>query len=85
MAALHLITHRQALGHCLTVAGDTDALLLLGDAAGAAPEAFRGRVFVLRDDLPAGAEADLPAACTAIGYPDFVRLVTEHGPIVSWR
>ena len=83
MACLHLVNSERALAECLTVAADTDSVLLLAKAAGLALSEVDRPLMVLQDDLPSGTH--LVDSVTPIDYAEFVALAAEHQPIITWR
>jgi len=91
MACLHLIGSRAGLAACLTLAGEGDALVLLGDGTYAACGAdITGpapalRCYALDDDLVArGLAGRLPASITRLSHDGLVELVVEFPRSVSW-
>jgi sulfur relay protein TusB/DsrH len=87
MATLHLVNRLSALASCLETARDEDTVLLLEDGVYAAAASDDDRpVHAIDVDVEArGLSARLHKNVTLSSYEDFVRLVEEHQPIVSWR
>jgi len=83
MACLHLVSSERALSECLTIAADSDTVLLLGRAAVAAVSDVSRDLLVLEDDSPAGVSC--AGNVTPIGYARFVELAADHQPIITWR
>ena len=97
MSTLHVLSHSpfgdSRLSSCLRLLGDTDALLLSGDAVyalspGTAPYAalqVQGELslYALAEDAEARALA-IPAWATAIDYAAFVELSLRHAKVNSW-
>jgi len=91
MACLHLIGSEAGLAACLSVSGDGDALVLLGDGCYAACRVGQqeGRAslrwFALDDDLVArGLAARLQPRVARIDHGALVELVVEYPRSVSW-
>jgi len=99
MATLHLLSHSPfgdgRFASCLRLLGESDALLLCGDAVyalapGSEPrralEALAGPVglFALAEDIEARHLADIPARVTAVDYPAFVELSCRYARVNSW-
>lgn len=82
MAALHVVTHADALSRCLEVAGPDDSILLIRTATNGLDASAHPRLFVLVDDLATAIAPAEPAR--NVDYAGFVGLVTEHQPIITW-
>ena len=88
MAALHLVNHASALAACLAVAGDHDAILLLenGVYAATAAGAPHRALHALEPDVQArGLAGRLAGSVEVISHAQFVTLVEDHQPVVTWR
>jgi sulfur relay protein TusB/DsrH len=88
MAALHLVNRADALPACLAVAAPDDAILLLEDGVYAATpaQAPDRTVHVLDVDVHArGLDTRLATHATRVSDADFVALVVDHQPVVTWR
>ncbi|NIP15593.1 MAG: sulfurtransferase complex subunit TusB [Pseudomonadales bacterium] len=87
MATLHLVNHPSALPSCLEAARDGDTILLLEDgvyaAASGAPERPLHAIDI--DVTARGLAERLHENVTLASYQEFVQLVENHQPIVSWR
>ncbi len=80
---LHIVNHPEALPSCLAVAGESDVILLIGEAVLLALVEQERPLSVLAEDLPAGSRC--ASGISRVAYPEFVDLVVEHQPIISWR
>lgn len=88
MATLHLVNRQSALGPCLAVAGDADAVLLLEDGVygGVAALAPKRPLHALAPDVLArGLRARLGDQVVLVTDAEFVSLVERHQPVVTWR
>ena len=88
MATLHLVNHPSALAACLCVVGADDAILLLenGVYAATASAAPQRPLHALEPDVRArGLSERLASQVTAISDAQFVTLVENHQPVVTWR
>ena len=87
MATLHIVNKAAALGDCLSLMTDGDALLLIEDGVYAArhsPQA-PGTFHALDSDLGArGLLNRIDAAFHVLSYDGFVGLVEQYQPIVTW-
>ena len=95
MATLHLVnktTAHDAFARCLSLANPGDAVLLIEDgvynamSSNLARYAAAGvRIHVLRTDAEArGVQSKLASTVVVVGERDFVQLVIDHQPIVTW-
>ncbi|MCQ4261387.1 sulfurtransferase complex subunit TusB [Stutzerimonas stutzeri] len=99
MATLHMLSHSPfsdgRFSSCLPLLGDTDALLLTGDAtyaltAGTKPatelEQLPEQValFALEEDVQARALDALPARVQLLNYAGFVELTCRYQRVNSW-
>lgn len=99
MATLHLLSHSPfddgRFASCLALLGETDGLLLTGDAtyaltAGTQPAAELERlsqqfqVFALEEDIQARALVSLPARVQLLDYPGFVEVSCRYARVNSW-
>ena len=97
MSTLHLLAqgpHTDVLEQLQAACADGDGVLLLedgvylgltlgADLASTLPGC--AGVYALREHVLArGMEARLQAGIELVDYPEFVRLVTTHRPVVSW-
>lgn len=86
MATLHLVSKARALTSCLECAAEEDAVLLMEDGVYAAIQTHPVTMHVLIEDArKRGVAGKLASGCRLVNYEQFVDLVTEHKPIVSWR
>ena len=87
MATLHLVNRPSALTSCLETARDEDTVLLLEDGVyAAATEQSNRPLHAIDVDVEArGLAGRLRENVTLTSHEDFVRLVENHQPIVSWR
>jgi tRNA 2-thiouridine synthesizing protein B len=87
MATLHLVNRPSALASCLETARDEDTILLLEDGvyAAAASDVDRPLHAIDVDVMARGLSRRLRENVTLASYDDFVRLVEDHQPVVSWR
>lgn len=98
MATLHVLSHSPftdgRLSSCLRVLGDTDAMLLCGDAVHALQPgssilmllettAKAGRLYALEEDLTARA-LSAPAGVQPVDYPAFVQLSIDFDKVNTW-
>ncbi|MCQ2035157.1 sulfurtransferase complex subunit TusB [Stutzerimonas kunmingensis] len=99
MATLHLLSHSPfsdgRFNSCLPLLGDTDALLLAGDAtyaltAGTKPATELAQLpeqvalFALEEDVQARALGMLPTRVQLLDYAGFVELTCRYERINSW-
>ncbi len=99
MATLHMLSHSpfsdSRFSSCLPLLGDTDALLLSGDAtyaltAGSKPATTLERlseqvaVFALAEDVQARAITALPPRVQLLDYAGFVELTCRYERVNSW-
>ncbi len=99
MATLHMLSHSPfsdgRFSSCLPLLGDTDGLLLTGDAtyaltAGTQPAAELERlpeqvaVFALDEDVQARALGMLPSRVQLMDYAGFVELTCRYQRVNSW-
>ncbi len=87
MATLHLVNRPSALASCLETAKAEDTILLLEDGvyAAAAGGASRPMHAIDVDVEARGLSGRVNENVTLASYEDFVQLVENHQPIVSWR
>ena len=88
MAILFIVNHAEALGDCLATADPADTVLLIEDGVYAATKhhTWPGRLAALDPDLRArGLLHRLAPGVRVVTDSEFVDLVVEHQPIVTWR
>jgi len=56
------------------------SLLLIQDAAGMALEGIKDNIFVLADDLEAGAKTAYPK----VGYHEMLQMIFENDTVITW-
>lgn len=84
MAALHIINHPAALTECLTVARESDCILLIEEGVWALEQHCSRKLIALDEDLNSRNPV-VSVAPEVVDYAGFVELATQHQPIVSWR
>ena len=88
MATLHLVNKERALRPCLEVAAGDDAVLLLEDGVYAAVGVMAPErpLHALEPDVRArGLRDRLAGHVVVVTDVQFVALVENHRPVVTWR